>query len=88
MRKKEGVRTGNSDEKRDINQNTARAMERIVSLSPGLNLQMRRLSLINNSKVVLQWDINGKVAKRNEMASCSGVRLDGRKRRTGQILSI
>ena len=54
MRKKEGVRTGNSDEKRDINQDTARAMEWIVSLSPGLNLEMRRFSLINNSKVVLQ----------------------------------
>ena len=54
MRKEEGVRTGNSDEKRDINQNKARRIERIVSLSLGLNLEMRRLSLINNSEAVLQ----------------------------------
>ena len=55
MRKEEGVRTGNSDEKRDINENKARETERIVSLSSGLNLEMRRLSLINNSEVVLQY---------------------------------
>ena len=51
MRKEEGVRTGNSDEKRDINQNKARGTERIVSLSSGLNLEIRRLSLINNSLI-------------------------------------
>ena len=54
MRKEEGVRTGNSDEKRGINQNKTRGTERMVSLSSGLNLEMRRLSLINNSEVVLQ----------------------------------
>ena len=54
MRKEEGVRTGNSDEKRGINQNKTRGTERIVLLSSGLNLEMRRLSLINNSEAVLQ----------------------------------
>ena len=63
MRKEEGVRTGNSDEKRDINQNKARGTERIVSLSSGLNIEMRRLSLINNSEAVLQWDIIEKSSK-------------------------
>ena len=56
MRKEGGVRTGNIDEERDINQNKARETERIVSLSSGLNLEMRRLSLIHNSEVVLQLD--------------------------------
>ena len=63
MRKEEGVRTGNSNEKRDINQNQARGTEQIVSLSSGLNLEMRRLSLINNSEAVLQWDIIEKPSK-------------------------
>ena len=54
MRKEESVRTGNSDEKRDISQNKARGTEQIVLLSSGLNLETRRLSLINNSEAVLQ----------------------------------
>ena len=54
MRKEEGVGTGNSDEKREINQNKARGTEQIVSLSLGLNSEMRRLTLINNSVAVLQ----------------------------------
>ena len=54
MRKEEGVRTGNSDEKRGINQNKTRGTEWIVLLSSGLNLEMRRVSLINNSEAVLK----------------------------------
>ena len=54
MRKEEGVRTGNSNEKKGINQNKTRGTEQMVSLSSGLNLETRRLSLINSSEVVLQ----------------------------------
>ena len=54
MRKEEGVRTGNRDEKRGTNQKETRGTEWMVSLSSGLNLETRRLSLINNSEVVLQ----------------------------------
>ena len=54
MRKEEGVRTGNSNEKRDVNQNKARGTKWMVSLSSGLNLEIRRLSLINKSETELQ----------------------------------
>ena len=54
MRKEEGARTGNSNEKRDINQNKARGTERIVSLSSILILEIRRLSLNNKSEAELQ----------------------------------
>ena len=54
MGKEEGVKTGNSDKRRDINQNKARATERIVLLGSGLNLELRRFSLINNSEAELQ----------------------------------
>ena len=54
MRKEEGVTTGKSNEKKDINQNKTRGTERIFSLSSGLNLEIKRLSLINKSEAELQ----------------------------------
>ena len=57
MTKEEGVSTVNSDEKRNINQNKVKETERLVLLSSGLILEIRRLSLINNSEAELQWDI-------------------------------
>ena len=54
MRKEEGVRTGNHDEEGHISQNKAKGAKQIVSLSSGLNLEIRRLSLIINSKAELQ----------------------------------
>lgn len=54
MGKEEGARTGKRERKREITQNKATGTARIVLLRSGLNLGIRRLSLINNSEAELQ----------------------------------